>query len=96
MKTMALLAILGLLLADSGCAVKKIAVNKLGDAIASGGQVYASDDDPELIPEAVPCSLKLIESLLAETPQHRGLLLAVLLITYLPALTTALPRWLGH
>ena len=67
---------LGLVLLTSGCAVKKIAVNKLGDAIASGGQVYASDDDPELVREAVPFSLKLIESLLAESPRHRGLLLA--------------------
>jgi predicted anti-sigma-YlaC factor YlaD len=61
---------------NSGCLVKKIAVNKIGDAIASGGTVYASDNDPELVREAVPFSLKLIESLLAESPRHRGLLLA--------------------
>ena len=60
----------------SGCAVKRIAVNKLGDAIASGGTTYASDDDPELVRSAVPFSLKLMEGLLEESPKHRGLLLA--------------------
>jgi len=64
------------LFTSTGCAVKKIAVNKLGDALASGGTTYASDDDPELVREAVPFSLKLMESLLDESPRHRGLLLA--------------------
>jgi len=61
---------------NTGCAVKRIAVNKLGNAIASGGNAYASDDDPELVRSAVPFSLKLMESLLEESPKHRGLLLA--------------------
>jgi predicted anti-sigma-YlaC factor YlaD len=59
-----------------GCSVKKFAVNKLGDSLASGGTTFASDDDPDLVGEALPFSLKLMESLLAESPQHRGLLLA--------------------
>lgn len=53
-----------------------MAVNKLGDALASGGVTYASDDDPELIKAATPFSLKLMESLLAESPRHKGLLFA--------------------
>jgi TRAP transporter T-component len=61
---------------NTGCLMKRIALNKIGDAIASGGTVYASDNDPELVREAVPFSLKLVESLLAESPRHRGLLLA--------------------
>ena len=61
---------------NTGCAVKRIAVNKVGNAIASGGTTYASDDDPELVRSAVPFSLKLMESLLEESPKHRGLLLA--------------------
>jgi predicted anti-sigma-YlaC factor YlaD len=59
-----------------GCSVKKFAVNKLGDSLASGGTTFASDDDPDLVGEALPFSLKLMESLLAESPRHRGLLLA--------------------
>ncbi len=60
----------------TGCSVKKYAINRLGDALAGTGSTFASDDDPELIRAAVPFSLKLIESLLAETPRHYGLLLA--------------------
>jgi predicted anti-sigma-YlaC factor YlaD len=60
----------------TGCSVKKIAVNKVGDALAGSGTTFASDDDPELIKTALPFSLKLMESLLAESPKHQGLLLA--------------------
>lgn len=64
------------LLPLAGCSVNKFAVNKLGDALAGGGTTFASDDDPELVKQAVPFSLKLMESLLSESPQHRGLLLS--------------------
>jgi predicted anti-sigma-YlaC factor YlaD len=59
----------------SGCSIKRIAVNKVGDALASGGSTFESDDDPELVGQALPFSLKLVESLLAESPRHKGLLL---------------------
>jgi len=58
------------------CSMRKLAVNKLGDALAEGGKSYASDDDPELVREAVPFGLKTVESLLDEAPRHKGLLLA--------------------
>jgi predicted anti-sigma-YlaC factor YlaD len=69
-------ALLALAILASGCSMKRLAVNKLGDALAGGGTTFASDDDPELIKAAVPFSLKLMESLLAESPQHKGLLFA--------------------
>lgn len=53
-----------------------MAVNKVADALSSGGSTFASDEDPELVKAAVPFSLKLMESLLAQSPHHRGLLLA--------------------
>lgn len=56
--------------------MRKFAINRLGDALSEAGATYASDDDPELIRDALPFSLKLIESLLAESPEHRGLLTA--------------------
>jgi len=61
---------------SAGCSLRAIAVNKLGDALAKEGEVFSSDDDPELVGDALPFSLKLIESMLAENPRHRGLLLA--------------------
>jgi predicted anti-sigma-YlaC factor YlaD len=61
----------------SGCSINRLAVNKLGDALAGGGSgTFATDDDPELVKAAVPFSLKLMESLLAEVPAHDGLLFA--------------------
>jgi predicted anti-sigma-YlaC factor YlaD len=60
----------------SGCSVRMIAVDTLGDMLASGDSVFTEDDDIELIGGALPFSLKLVESLLAESPDHRGLLLA--------------------
>jgi len=61
----------------SGCSIKKIAMNQLGDALSGGGTVFSSDEDPELVKDALPFSLKLMESVLAETPEHRGLLLSL-------------------
>jgi len=60
----------------SGCSIKRITVNKIGNALASGGSTYEQDEDPELVEGALPFALKLIESLLAESPKHPGLLLA--------------------
>jgi predicted anti-sigma-YlaC factor YlaD len=62
--------------ATCGCSVKKIAINKLGNSLANGGTTFTSDDDPDLVGQALPFSLKLMESLLAESPNHRGLLFA--------------------
>lgn len=61
---------------STGCSLRNMAVNSFGDAIASGGSTFSSDDDPELVGEALPFSLKLIESLLAESPEHTALLVA--------------------
>ena len=60
----------------ASCSVRRFAINKIGDAIASGGTVYQSDNDLELVGDALPFGLKLTESLLAETPRHKGLLTA--------------------
>src|SRR6202047_1955489 len=66
-----------LALSAAGCSsLKTVAVNTVGNALAQGGSTYASDDDPELVWQAVPFGLKTIESLLAQSPQHKGLLLA--------------------
>jgi predicted anti-sigma-YlaC factor YlaD len=63
-------------LASGGCSIKKMAVNKAGDALANSGTTFAADDDPQLVAQALPFGLKLMEGLLAESPKHRGLLFA--------------------
>jgi predicted anti-sigma-YlaC factor YlaD len=76
MKEVSLLGLVFALALGSGCSLKRMAVNKVGDALAGGGTTFSSDDDPELVRAAVPFSLKLMESLLAESPRHEGLLFA--------------------
>ena len=70
------LLMVGLAVIGSGCSIKRLAVKKVGDALAGSGTTFASDDDPELVKAAVPFSLKLMEGLLNENPRHEGLLLA--------------------
>src|SRR5262245_47815829 len=65
---------LAVAVAASSCSIKKFAVNKVGDALSESGTTYASDDDIELVGDALPFALKLIESLLQTSPDHRGLL----------------------
>ncbi len=60
----------------TGCSIRKIAINNVSDAIAASGSTYASDNDPQLIKDALPFGLKLMESLIAENPRHKGLLAA--------------------
>jgi predicted anti-sigma-YlaC factor YlaD len=63
--------------ANAGCSVKKFAIRKLANSLASQStSSFATDDDPELIGDALPFALKLMEGLLDQVPQHRGLLFA--------------------
>ncbi len=65
------------LLGAAGC-VRQWVVSGAADALASGGGgAFARDEDPELIGEALPFGLKVMESLLDETPEHEPLLLAL-------------------
>jgi predicted anti-sigma-YlaC factor YlaD len=50
----------------------------VGNILAKGGSggAFATDEDPELVKAAVPFSLKLMESLLLESPEHEALLVA--------------------
>jgi hypothetical protein len=57
------------------CSLKTYAINMVGDALSAGDSVYETDDDLELVGAALPFGLKLTESLLAQSPGHRGLLL---------------------
>src|ERR1022692_1363880 len=65
-----------LLAVGSGCSLKRMAINQVGNALASGGTTFESDEDPDLVAAAIPFGLKMYESLLEETPKHTGLLLA--------------------
>jgi predicted anti-sigma-YlaC factor YlaD len=70
------LVVLLLTAALPGCSVKRMAINMVGNALAESGSTFSSDDDPELVAAAVPFGLKTMESLLASSPRHKGLLTA--------------------
>lgn len=46
----------------------------MGNAIASGPDVFSTDDDPQLVRDAVPFGLKTMESLIATVPKNKNLL----------------------
>jgi predicted anti-sigma-YlaC factor YlaD len=58
------------------CSVRHYAINRVGDALAASGTSFARDEDPELIRSAAPFSLKLMESVLDQSPNHAPLLTA--------------------
>jgi len=55
------------------CSPRSYVVSRMADAASSGGDVFARDDDPELVRDAVPFALKAMESLLSSSPEHKGL-----------------------
>jgi predicted anti-sigma-YlaC factor YlaD len=59
----------------AGCSVRRYAINMVGNALASGNSAFENDEDLDLVGEALPFGLKLMESLLAQSPDHAGLLL---------------------
>ena len=61
---------------SSACSIKRMAIGSLADTLSATGDVFASDEDPEFVRDAVPFALKTMESLLVEVPRHRPLLLA--------------------
>jgi predicted anti-sigma-YlaC factor YlaD len=69
-------AVLVATFALSGCSARHFAAARVAEALAAGGSGWGSDDDPQLVGEALPFALKTYESLLAELPDHPGLLLA--------------------
>jgi len=76
MKANLSVALIVIVLAVSGCSIKRTAVDVVGDALSGGSGVYSSDGDPDLVREAIPFGLKTYESLLAVDPDHQGLLVA--------------------
>ena len=65
----ALWGALALGLAVSGCSIKRYAARQVAAGMGGEGNVFASDDDPELVREALPFALKLLEGLVQIDPE---------------------------
>ena len=59
----------------AGCSPQKMALNRMASALAESSSVYESDNDPEFVRLAAPSTLKTVEMLLSQNPNHQGLLL---------------------
>lgn len=72
-------ALLGPVLAvtTSGCSLKTLALRSVADAMSGTGTVYARDDDPELVRDAIPFALKTMEQLADALPDHPGIRVAL-------------------
>lgn len=61
----------------SGCSIKNFAIKEIGTALSEGtGSAFAEEADVEFAGQAIPFSLKLVESLLHEQPDNPEMLLA--------------------
>ncbi len=61
----------------SGCSLKQIALRSVADVMSESGTTYARDDDPELVRDAVPFVLKLMEQIHDGVPKHKNLCTAL-------------------
>ena len=61
-----------------GCSPKKILLKQFDGVFDSIEYVYLTDDDPQLVKEAFPFNLKIIEILLNQDPDNREMLLTAL------------------
>ncbi len=75
-RPLASIALLVMALAAQSCSLKRFAANSVANTLATGPDVFSTDEDPDLVREAVPFGLKTMESLLAIVPKNENLLLA--------------------
>ncbi len=57
-----------------GCSVRRIVTDGLAGALASSGEAFAQEDDPEIARAALPFALKTMEAVLLEDPEQAQLL----------------------
>ena len=68
-----ILGLAAVLALGAGCSMVR---NKIGSSLAETGTTFTSDNDPQLVREAIPFGLKLYESILESVPKNRDLLVA--------------------
>lgn len=60
----------------SGCSPSRMVADMAGKAMAGGGDVYSSEEDPELLMAALPFGLKTMEAFIQQSPENGDLRLA--------------------
>ncbi|HPW18733.1 MAG TPA: TRAP transporter TatT component family protein, partial [Candidatus Aminicenantes bacterium] len=69
-------AALLLALSLGACSLRRLAIDKVAGMLSGssgGGDAFTSDNDPDLVGDALPFAIKLYETLLAAAPAHEAL-----------------------
>jgi hypothetical protein len=74
-KGLGIRAALAAALFAAACSPQKLALNRMASALSDSTSVYESDNDPEFVRIAAPSTLKTVEMLLSQNPDHPRLLL---------------------
>jgi predicted anti-sigma-YlaC factor YlaD len=74
-KSVAGAAAFALVLSLGACSIEKLALKKAAGMLSgtSSTDVFTTDNDPELVGDALPFAIKLYETLLGSLPKHAGL-----------------------
>ncbi len=64
-------------LSASACSPRRLIINSMANALTSGTSSLGTEDDPELILDALPFALISLESLAESAPNHEGLRLTL-------------------
>ena len=59
----------------ASCSINRMAINAVSNALTGTGStnVFMTDNDPELVADALPFAIKMYETLLSQNPNHEGL-----------------------
>lgn len=68
-------AVLATALLAGACSPSTMAINRMASALSNASSVYETDNDPEFVRLAAPSTLKTVEMLLSQSPNHPQLLL---------------------
>jgi len=67
--------VVGVMLLAVACSPATMAIDRMASALADSSSVYERDNDPEFVRLAAPSTLKTVEMLLSQSPDHEQLLL---------------------
>lgn len=71
MRFLSLLVLVATSLSLSNCSLKTMAVQQMGELVADGVPAFEKDEDLELIRDAIPANLKLLEAMLESDPGNQ-------------------------
>ena len=69
--------LLAALIGAPGCSIQRIATKSAANSLTRGPDVFGTENDPELVRDALPFGLKTMEGFLQTLPRHEGLLITL-------------------